>query len=117
MLRKIGWKAKSLGALLIVAVIVLGVVNHWRTNRAKRAYLQVTGGMTMAEVQEIMGRPEDEAEDAITAEGEFERSWTFHESGERLTVVFDSNGRSRYKEHGLDGCGVTPLMDKKKPRQ
>jgi hypothetical protein len=117
MIRKIGWKTKSLGALLLVVIAILFFVSHTRSNRAMRCYLQVTGGMTVGEVQAIMGRAEDPNDDTRTPDGEFERSWTFPESGTRLTVVFDSNGLSRYKEHGPDFCGVTPLMGKKEPRQ
>jgi hypothetical protein len=116
-MRRIGWKTKSLGALLLVGVAILLFVSHARSNRAKRCYLQVTSGMTLAEVQAIMGRAEGWHDDSRTPDGEFERSWTFPESGERLTVVFDPNGLSRYKEHGPADCGVTLLMDKKKPRQ
>jgi hypothetical protein len=114
---KVGWKMKWLVASLVVAIVVLVFVNHWRSNRAKRCYLQVTAGMTLGEVQAVMGRAQDGDDGLLTPDGEFERSWTFPESGERLTVVFDANGLSKYKEHGPDFCGVTPLMGKKKPRQ
>lgn len=109
---KTSWKMKCLGVLFLIAMALLLFGNHWRNNRAKRCYLQVTAGMTLDEVQAIMGRAEDEHDESLTPDGEFERSWTFSESGERLTVVFNANGLSRYKEHGPDYCGVTPLMTK-----
>jgi hypothetical protein len=69
-------------------------------------------GMTLDQVRQIMGRNEDEPDERETSSGEFERSWTFAADGGRITVVFDQNGRSTYKEFAPDDCGVTPLMDK-----
>lgn len=116
MIRGISWKMKCLGALFLTAIALLLFGNHWRGNRAQRCYLQVSAGMTLDEIQAVMGRAEDEHDESSTQDGEFERSWTFPESGERLTVVFDANGLSRYKEHGPDYCSVTPLMSKLKKK-
>jgi hypothetical protein len=83
-----------------------------RTPELQRCYRQVTGGMTLAEVREVMGRDEDPPDTRQTSTGEFERSWTFDDA--RITVVFDPDGHSKYKEFTPDSCGVTPLMEKYK---
>jgi len=83
----------------------------------QRAYSQVTGGKIVAEIREIMGQDEDKSDHRTTAEGEFEKSWTFEESGVRITVVFNQKGQSIYKEFGPSFCGVTPLMGKLLPKK
>ena len=68
--------------------------------------------MTLDLVRQIMGGNEEEPDKRETETGEFERSWTFAAGGGRITVVFDQNGRSTYKEFVPSYCGVTPLMAK-----
>jgi hypothetical protein len=104
------------GVFLVVGAIAFGV-HQWLRNTWERRYSRVTGGMTVNQVREEMGRDEDQPDERTTEAGEFERSWTFHESGVRITVVFDRNGHSTYQEFGPSFCGVTPLMGKLLPRK
>jgi hypothetical protein len=53
--------------------------------------------MTLAEVRQAIDRDEDPSNDRKTANGKFERSWNF-DTGERLTVVFNREGRATHKD-------------------
>jgi hypothetical protein len=103
---------KVAGLALLAAALGLGGYFWFRTPEWQRCYAKATGGMTLAQVREVMGRDEDPADERQTATGEFERSWTFDDGGVTLTVVFGPDGRSTYIEFGPDFCGVTPLMEK-----
>jgi len=96
-----------------LAVIAIGIVAYWwfRTPELVRCYSRITGPMTLTQVRDVMGREEDPPDPRRTTTGEFERSWSFSDGG-RITVVFDPNGNSRYKEIAPCECGVTPLMGK-----
>jgi hypothetical protein len=113
MISKIGRKTKVIAVFFLAAIPVLLYANR-RDESAKECYLKVTSGMTLDEVQAIMGRPADEHDSSLTSDGEFERSWSFPESRARLTVVFNASGLSRYKEHGPIECGTTPLGMRKR---
>jgi hypothetical protein len=96
----------------LLAIAGLFYVARWLDLREWQGrYARVAGGMTVDEVRQVMGKMEDTQDRRRTISGEFERSWTFP-GGVRVTVVFDSNGRTIYIEHGLTDCGVTPLMGK-----
>jgi hypothetical protein len=102
---------KRTGLLLVVASIALSVYCWFRTPEVDRCYRQVEAGMTVDQVRQIMGCDEELPNGIIGAAGEFERTWAVGDA--RITVAFDRNGRSSYKEFGPDFCGVTPLSSNK----
>jgi hypothetical protein len=101
---------KMVGLSLILGAMALAVEQWLRESAWARSYSSVTVGMTVNQVRHAMERDEDAPDERNTLAGEFERSWTFQESGVRITVVFDQHGLSSYKEFGPSYCGVTPLM-------
>ena len=109
-------KTKRIAGLLAAVATIIAVILWFRTPDWKRCYAQITSKMTVHQVREIMGRDEDESDNGTTAAGEFEKSWTFDGSDTRITVVFDQNGHSIYKELAPSFCGVTPLMGKLIPK-
>jgi hypothetical protein len=104
--------AVTFAVMIVVIAVSLGIRQWVITSQWKRSYARVTGGMTLDQVRQAMGRDEDEPDERLTTTGEFERSFTFAESGICLTVVFSPDGVSTYKELGPIYCGVTPLMGK-----
>jgi hypothetical protein len=59
------------------------------------------------QVREIMGRNEETPNGRFGKAGEFERTWIVDDAA--ITIVFDRDGRSCYREFGPSFCGVTPL--------
>jgi hypothetical protein len=98
---------------IALAATMTAIAGYWwfRTPELVRCYAQITSGMPIEQIREIIGREEDPPDSRPTINGEFERSWSFSDGG-RITVVFDAAGTLVYKEIAPIGCGVTPLMGK-----
>lgn len=100
-----------IASTVIVSTIAIALSLWLRSNEFNRCYSQIKGGMTVDQIRDVIGREEDSPDPRPTVTGEFERSWSFSDGG-RITVVFNPNGRSIFKEIAPVDCGVTPLMGK-----